>query len=583
MDCRQAAGMLMLVAALATACGGSTAEEASPARPASAEPVLIMVSDLTDDDRFAMDLLGDDLDIVLLARGDDRCDGEGLAGDVAQFVTCDVADVADAAVRTTGRLSIIAAGPEQISAGLGKEMLSRSDVFASDPIDGELRKQLASLTIVPDNRGREIADVVENTLGRRPTDGDAAALLKAFVARDDSFASFVVEPGPGGPHRVLAAIDLDRLAELMNSDPAAAQAPRPESATVSSAELIWRTEIGFRGTGLHSRSEVVGQRVFLLGFDGIVRALDRSNGEVEWEVDLASGPGGFHSSIVQGDDRVVVVNTGASPPPVPEVSTRRGIYAFDPETGESLWSIEADERGVAGHPLLAGDTVYFWFGATLDETALHAVDALTGRVRWRAQASWGAGQPLLYDETIYAGSTDGTLYGFDRSSGELRFEHFSAAASAAGFGVASSPVAAQRTLYFGSDDGVFHSVDIDTATELWTYDIGEVNLPSSPIVIGDLVVFGGWDLAVHAVDRVTGEVVWRASTSEPVLSSPAVLGESIVIGAGADVIGLGVANGDLLWRHETQDWLTDSPLVAEGTIYIQSLGRIEAIRPPSGP
>src|SRR5947209_14944954 len=83
-------------------------------------------------------------------------------------------------------------------------------------------------------------------------------------------------------------------------------------------------------------------------------------------------------------------------------------------------------------------------------------------VAWRFKTNGRViSSPLVVNDVIYVGSTDGNLYAVDRSSGVLRWRF-----ATKGW-VTSSPAFADGVVYVNSVDGSFYAVDATTGKEKW--------------------------------------------------------------------------------------------------------------------
>jgi outer membrane protein assembly factor BamB len=197
--------------------------------------------------------------------------------------------------------------------------------------------------------------------------------------------------------------------------------------------------------------------------------------------------------------------------------------------------------------------------------------------------------PTVTGETVYVGSTDGSLYAIDRSNGHQRWR------VDVGSPVSSSPAVAAGAVIFGSRDGTFHAVDARSGRSRWRFETGAL-LPwewgfegwdvytSSPVVWDSIVVFGSGDGIAYAVDVTTGHELWRFSTAGRIRSTPAIAAGLVFIGSTDGVVyALELATGRERWRHETdgvgmrseeqgvdRKSIISSPAVSHGTIYVGS-------------
>ena len=109
-------------------------------------------------------------------------------------------------------------------------------------------------------------------------------------------------------------------------------------------------------------------------------------------------------------------------------------------------------------------------------------------VKWKLRLQYQDGPaltfnpPVILDNTIYFGSDDGNFYALDIESGYMRWV----------FGtdgpINSVPAADENSVYFGSNDGSFYSVNRETGRLQWSFDTGRT-VQSSTIKYKDHIIF----------------------------------------------------------------------------------------------
>src|SRR6185295_3390018 len=88
-----------------------------------------------------------------------------------------------------------------------------------------------------------------------------------------------------------------------------------------------------------------------------------------------------------------------------------------------------------------------------------------------------------------------------------------------GTGYSTPALAADGTLYFGSDDHKLYAMDGTAGTKKWDFTTGG-EVGSSPAIGADgTVYFGSLDHKVYAVDGTTGAKKWEFETGDGVYSS----------------------------------------------------------------
>ncbi len=124
-------------------------------------------------------------------------------------------------------------------------------------------------------------------------------------------------------------------------------------------------------------------------------------------------------------------------------------------------------------------------------------------------------------------------------------------------------------VYFGTDDGVFFSVDLDTGVELWRF-VAEDVIESEPAITEAAVFIGANDGKFYALNRQTGDVLWEKQYIDKVvaganLASSPIDGEQWLLIAGNDgqLRCLRAADGDEIWAYQTDNIINGSPAMID--------------------
>lgn len=121
----------------------------------------------------------------------------------------------------------------------------------------------------------------------------------------------------------------------------------------------------------------------------------------------------------------------------------------------------------------------------------------------------------------------------------------------------NQPVVSDNTIYFGSSDGNFYSMDIKTGFMNWTVRTeGPVN--SVPCVDSLKVYFGSSDGNVYAVNRETGMTEWSFQTGGAVNSTLVMWRTMIVVASDTDAVYVLSPEGKQLFRISNEYWYHNS-------------------------
>ncbi|MGH8265109.1 MAG: PQQ-binding-like beta-propeller repeat protein, partial [Steroidobacteraceae bacterium] len=281
-------------------------------------------------------------------------------------------------------------------------------------------------------------------------------------------------------------------------------------------------------------------------------ALDDASGSIAWgPVDLP-GTYGF-SGHAYDYGKLFVVNFDGQ------------VRAMDAATGSPRWTTQVD-GWVTSAPTAANGVLYVGGGT------LNAIDESNGNHFWKAYASGSAdSSPTVSDDGVFV-SYPCQVYKFERFSnrnlwhydggcsggggktsvygnGRLYVrDYFSDQIFDAGTGTLLGTYVTQTIPAITGDTGYFLTFDTDNrgtlkATDLATQTVrwsftGDDHLVTAPLVVDDIVIIGSTTGMIFALKAGDGSVVWSAMTAAPF----EVPGDG---GAGGPVTGLGVGDGYL--------------------------------------
>ena len=218
-------------------------------------------------------------------------------------------------------------------------------------------------------------------------------------------------------------------------------------------------------------------------------------------------------------------------------------------------------------------------------TALEDILGLPGVLRWKFQtgdgSDWVVAAPAVAaDGTVYVGSDDGNVYAIgppaSGTAGELKWSF------PTGNTVRCSPtIGRDGTLYVGADDYNLYALDPrpqgKTGQLKWSFaTAGQVE--TAPAIGPDGTVYvGSFDGSLYAVTPPTsgtsGKRKWSFNTGEWIMSSPAVGADGMVYVGSDDynVYAFNGTTGSIQWTYKTRSFVRSSPAIgADGTVYVGS-------------
>jgi outer membrane protein assembly factor BamB len=180
------------------------------------------------------------------------------------------------------------------------------------------------------------------------------------------------------------------------------------------------------------------------------------------------------------------------------------VYALNGGDGKTIWSYKA---GGAVKGAIAYDRGWVFFGAY--DGRLYALRAADGKLIWTAESDrdWlgGHGQfystPSIAYSRVYLGSTDGHVYSFGEQSGKLRWSY-----RTGGF-VYGSPAVWHGRIFVGSYDHTFYAFNAATGAVLWKFHANGP-ISGSATVVDGIVYFATLKRRTYGLDARTGKQVW---------------------------------------------------------------------------
>jgi outer membrane protein assembly factor BamB len=256
------------------------------------------------------------------------------------------------------------------------------------------------------------------------------------------------------------------------------------------------------------------------------------------------------------------------------------LSAIDRRTGHTIWSRTLGNLS-ASSPAVVQNTVFVTVlsrapGAQAGRVA--ALDASNGRVRWmRDLPSPSESSPLLDRGRVFFGSQNGTVYALNAANGHLDWTYHAAGA------VKASPTLKNGVLYFGDYSGHVQAISEQTGRRLWSSGsegalFGSGTFYSTAAVVYGRVYLGNTDGRVYAYDASSGALDWAYQTGAYVYASPAVtnapgLGPTIYVGSyDGNFYALNARTGHVDWTYDAGGRISGSATIVGRFVYFADLG-----------
>lgn len=216
---------------------------------------------------------------------------------------------------------------------------------------------------------------------------------------------------------------------------------------------------------------------FLRDRESLTGALDVASGEEKWQV--STGPWGRPPFIpAVADERVFV--------------GRDRVYALDAASGEAVWTVGDEAIPAWGDPAVANDLVVVpgEQEGTGPDGVLVALDAATGRERWRVSGPRRLVPPAIVDDTVIVAGE--ALRALDIETGEVVWRRDD------DWIVAAPPAVAGGTVYVVTASGELYALGVDDGTVAWTLSLS-AGL-TGPAIAADVLYLADASGRLYAVE-----------------------------------------------------------------------------------
>jgi outer membrane protein assembly factor BamB len=258
------------------------------------------------------------------------------------------------------------------------------------------------------------------------------------------------------------------------------------------------------------------------------------------------------------------------------------VFAIDVRLGRIIWK-RAFPNCIAGSPAVAWGTLYLPLMARRpckkDSSSARggmivALDAKTGRIRWRFRAGPIESAPLLVGHVLYFGSWDRKVYALNLRGRRNRMLWSHETDDK----VVGAPAYANGTVYVGTNGGRVYALSARTGRQRWRAEsfsrFGRREyFYATPSVAYGRVFLGNTDGTVYAYGATTGHLLWARQVGTYVYTAPAVWRKMVFVGTWDGYFSaLDARTGDFRWRFTAPGGVMGAPTVLDGLVYFSTFG-----------
>ncbi|ETT02492.1 outer membrane protein assembly factor BamB [Providencia sp. PROV188] len=309
-------------------------------------------------------------------------------------------------------------------------------------------------------------------------------------------------------------------------------APLPQVENQFTPSIVWDKSVGNGVEQFYSELSPVwdGSAIYAADRKGLVKALELDSGKELWSVDLSKRTGFLSanlSALLSGgltisDDKIFI-------------GTERGtVIALNKENGEVLWDVEVAGEALS-KPVVSGDMVVIH----TSNGQLQALDTATGAIKWTVNMDTpslslrGESAPAIAFGAAIVGGDNGRVSAVLLSQGQLIWQQrISLVTSSTEIGrlndVDMTPVIDDGKVYAIAYNGTLAALDMRSGQMLWKRDLGSIN---DMVLSGDNLYLVDQTDRVLAVRKSDGVTLWtQDQLLNRGLSAPEVYNGYIVVG-----------------------------------------------------
>lgn len=249
--------------------------------------------------------------------------------------------------------------------------------------------------------------------------------------------------------------------------------------------MLWSTTTG---QAVHSTPAFSDGKLFCSSWDSKVYALDPLTGAINWS---------FQTEIPADPLYLGLQGSPAVSGGLVFISTRnRTIYSLDADEGTEVWKLNVGNTWVPGS--LAVDENRVYSGSSFGFT-LYSLDKMTGSIIYGKNLNnLPFASPAITDEWIYEGTFGGRLYGFEKETGQIRWEFQHALSIANHLNLSRVDGSLDQNPLIPLFDYAYTEAQRQFLNELFKTG----SIVSSPVTYDGVIYFSATDSSVYALETV---------------------------------------------------------------------------------
>jgi outer membrane protein assembly factor BamB/predicted phosphohydrolase len=182
---------------------------------------------------------------------------------------------------------------------------------------------------------------------------------------------------------------------------------------------------------------------------------------------------------------------------------------------------------------------------------MYALSIIDGTLLWKFNAAGAIyGTAAVYMDELVFTAADSMIYCINAKTGA---ENWKVSTENA---LVSVPIIKDEVVYVGASDGIFRALDLRHGEIIWEFDQIGSFVETKPLLYDNKIIFGAWDGNLYALNMETGALEWKWDTGKPgPLYSPAACwpvaadGKIFVATPDRYLSAIHAQDGKTIWRN----------------------------------
>jgi outer membrane protein assembly factor BamB len=252
------------------------------------------------------------------------------------------------------------------------------------------------------------------------------------------------------------------------------------------------------------------------------------------------------------------------------VPQQKGLFfAVNGKTGKLLFR-KSYKRCAASSPTISKGVIYMSYmdfvpcqqGASNPTGFVVAMDAKTGREKWRFKRKPFESTPLLRKGILYVGSWDGNVYAIRAKTGRKIWSYQT------GDRVNTSGAYSNGRIFIANNSGTVYAINAKTGKLAWSGSEATEFFYAAPAAAYGRVFIGSTDGTMYAYGQKSGKLLWAKPLGTYIYSSAAIYDKKVYAGTyDGKFYALDAATGDTRWQADMPSAVHAPPVVMGGLVY----------------